>query len=210
MFVLVFVFGQTLVAQEWKPNFTPLEFEDAGISIEVPSDWYAMNNGALRMIGKVASDLLKEDYDKTNLLISMMDSNDIDDKTVSLLNVQFLPEVMLTQKEVADASPAQVEVILEYLRSFGFEELKKIAHSARLVNDGEVLQIGTNWYAKLTMDVQMRADLPTKTKEMFFHMSSRGVVIIGFTHMRESKDKIIPIRDYVTESLRTNTLKRTQ
>lgn len=210
MFVLGVVSGQIMLAQEWKPNFSSLEFEDVGISIEVPSDWYTMSNGALRMIGKVAADLLKEDYDETNLLISMMDRNDIEDKTASLLNIQFLPDVMLTQREVADASPDQVDVILESLRSFGFEELKKIAHSARLVNDGEVLQIGSNWYAKLTMEVQMRADLPMKTKDLFFHMSNRGIVIIGFTYMRESEKRISPIRDYVLESLRTNALRRTQ
>ena len=210
MLVLVVLSGQIMLAQEWKPNFSSLEFEDVGISIEVPSDWYAMNNGAMQMIRKVASDLLKEDYDEKNLLISMMDKNDIEDKTVSLLNIHFLPDFMLTQREVADASPDQVDVILEALRSFGFEELKKIAHSARLVNDGDVLQIGTNWYARLTMEVQMREDLPMKTKEMFFHMSDRGIVVIGFTHMRESEKRIIPIRDYVLESLRTNALRRTQ
>jgi hypothetical protein len=60
------------------------------------------------------------------------------------------------------------------------------------------------------MEVQMREDLPMKTKEMFFHMSDRGIVIIGFTRMRESEKRIIPIRDYVLESLRTNALRRTQ
>jgi hypothetical protein len=210
MLVLVVLSGQIMLAQEWKPNFSSLEFEDVGISIEVPSDWYAMNNGALRMIRKVAAELLKEDHDETNLLISMLDRNDIEDKTASLLNIHFLPDFMLTQREVADASPDQVDVILEALRSHWFEEMKKIASSARLVNDGEVLKIGTNWYARLTMEVQMREDLPMKTKEMFFHMSDRGIVIIGFTRMRESEKRIIPIRDYVLESLRTNALRRTQ
>ena len=197
--------------QSKKTPFIALEFEGPGVSIEVPEGWYALNNGTLKLIDNLASKWLGQEHgnDKPAMLVSLADKRQIEDTNSNLLSVQFSPEVFINQREVAEANAAQQQIILDHWRTKGYDRLKKVAYYSRLIGDGEFVQAAQNWYAKIVIEVQMREDFPKKIKESFIHMSNKGVIMITFTYLPSAREQIIPIRDYVLESLRANTIKRT-
>jgi len=193
-------------------DYASLEFDDIGVSFEVPSTWYAFDNGTTKMIATVASDILeklgREGGDR--MLISLVDEEDINNVSASAISVIYGSEVLVTQAQLAVANATQKKIVLDHWNTACSEGLRSISKSVEIVGDGEILKVGDQWFVKVTMNVQMRDDMPLKRKEVFIHMSQKGTIHLSFTCVPEKLDVVGVIRDYVLESLRMNVLRRTR
>lgn len=191
-------------------QYTPLEFEDVGVSFEVPSEWYTHDNESTKMISKLASEWsTRQDIDiPDRTLISMLDEPDIHSKTSSLITILYSSEVLVSQAQIADANAPQKKILLDHWTATAPEQLRTIAKSVEIVGDGEILKIGSQWFVKVSMNVQMRSDMPLKRKTIYIHMSQKGTIHLSFTCTPEKAPAFEEIREYVIESLRMNALKR--
>jgi len=97
-------------------QYTSLEFEDIGVSFEVPSAWYTHDNGSTKTISKLASEWSKHhDLDiPDRALISLVDGPDIHSKTSSSITILHSSEVLVTQSQIADANEAQKKILLDH------------------------------------------------------------------------------------------------
>jgi hypothetical protein len=198
------------IAKGENVQYTSLEFEDVGVSFEVPSEWYTHDNGSTKTISKLASEWSKrQDIDiPDRTLISMIDEPDIRSNTSSSITILYSSEVLVTQAQIADANAAQKKILLEHWTTTAPEQLRTIANSVEIIDAGEILQIGNQWFVKVSMNVQMRSDMPTKRKTLYIHMSQKGTIHLTFTCIPEKASAFEQVRDYVIESLRMNALRR--
>jgi hypothetical protein len=202
----------TSISRAQSLRYTSLEFNDLGISFEVPETWFTFDNGSSKLVSKVAAELLSrigEDTD-ARTLISIIDNPDVHIVDSSSISVLYLPDIIATQAQIANANDAQRKILLDYWNEDAPEKLRKIAQSVKVFGDGDIVKVGEALFVKVSMEVKMRADIPSKRKDVYIHMSEKGTIQLSFSCVPEKFELMAKIQNYVLESLRMNALRRAQ